>query len=212
MESGASGKVLAYQDEVARCLIYPRFNNLDGAFAGERCYSFNQPKGAGKRSDYILSVGYTGLLKSVSGIHKYGCRTAVNANKGIADRKAEKRLDFDKEKDSVCYIGCYILDINDLKAVNSDFYDIDVVAHPELGEDAHYHLCLKIKDGVPAETRAEREDLSDKRLDIIREIHKISFGPLRHVCQIDIDREDELSKIHVPSTRSINISETNTDL
>lgn len=185
---------LGEREIVARCAIFPQFVPRDGpatAFDHRQLVYFRRLPD--KR--WAVSVGWRNLLRGLSDVHHFGCRTAANSNARRAEKKGEP---LEAIEETVHYIGFYDLDVEFASKCSDAVYEVYAEHSPELGEDAHSHIILDERSNVSNNTPK-----ASHRTQIVDGLWKGFYGPERHICECDIDHREFLSSISIPTCRAV---------
>lgn len=181
--------ILASNEEVARCVIHPRYLHPSGGPFDPK-YLLDL-KRAGASFVYKSSVAWRKYLPLAGDVHGYGCNSAAQSNE---NRVANGKPCIPMES-AAHYIGFYNIGVGEAQSASNEIYSVYVEHWPENDSDAHCHLVL-----------AERENLNEEqtklkghyRTNVISALWASLNGPERHVCACDSEHSKALNNLELP--------------
>lgn len=127
----------------------------------------------------LASLTWERYVPTDGHVHGYGCRLAYRMNEG---ERARGRFEESRRR---VYCGAYHLRGKSVRALaHTDGLDAvlsaDVVHRVENGEIAHTDLRVHLQPGATAHVEATKTMIVDR-------LWSACSGPLRHICDCDID-------------------------
>ncbi|TJV70304.1 MAG: hypothetical protein E5X76_19910 [Mesorhizobium sp.] len=187
-------KRLEPNDVVARCVFYPEIakGDLKASFDLTRLMYFREVTTV--QRSWLLSVGWRKKLPKADDVHAYGCRTASNTNKRRLRDAEKKGITLDPLHGLAHYLGFYDFGVETCEKSSNAIYTVYVENEPENGEDAHSHVVLLEKSGLPTKPPPNK---ASARTQIMEALWNGCSGPTRHICANDEEFRPELEAINL---------------
>lgn len=164
-------------DIVARCALYPRYNDTHGVFSPERFVGLNNTTVNGSRR-WVTSIACRKYLPTIADMHAYGCRAARAANARI-EHDLQRAPRFGENR--VYYRGYREIEVRCIRSINGRCYLIDAYWRPV--ENLREHGQIELEESISA-TKSQG---AQARTAIIALLCSI-FGPIfGHTCTEDSD-------------------------
>jgi hypothetical protein len=141
----------------------------------------------------LTSLAWERYVPTIRHIHGQGCRTAFRRNQAMQERRKFK------EENRSIYCGAYQLTAKAVRELAStqnlsEISSVEVAHHIEEGEIAHTDLKIVVSPNGPS--------IDSTKTAIIDRLWAVCYGPLRHSCDCDRERNPHpSSKLETPYGR-----------